>query len=471
MATPIPQNDARFTLEEVARITCGRLVGAAELVGVQTDTRAALEGGLFVALRGERFDGHTFIEAALRKGAAAVLAEELPVGVVGVEVPCTLTALGQLAREHRRRWGEEVIAVAGSAGKTTTRSIAGALLSRLLPGRVHLAAGNLNNRVGVPMVLLGLQAQHEWSVVEIGTNQTGEVGTLAAIAEPDVSVLTLIDLEHTQGLGGIDDIEREEAAIFHSSTKLAVGNGDDPRVRRQLARCGKPSLGYGFESGCDYRILAAELTPRSTMQVQGERRLSADTEPSSFEFETPFLGEPGALASVAGLLLCERALGRPLERAWFEQALRDPSARQPGRLEPRELSDGTLVIDDSYNANPASVRAAIGVASRVAQLRNARLHLVLGEMRELGEWAEREHRALAAAVAAAEPDSVVAIAGDARWIVADAPRAHFFETAAEAAAHTVHAVGAGDVVLVKASRGVHAELVVEALERARGVQQ
>ncbi len=469
MATAIPTNHARFTLGEVAQLTAGRLVGDPETVvcGVGSDTRAKLEQTLFVALRGERFDGHTFIAAAVQAGVAGVLAEQLPPGVVGVEVPSTLTALGDLARAHRQRWGGQVIAVAGSAGKTTTRSVTGALLSQLLGERVHLAPGNLNNRIGVPMVLLGLSEQHTWSVIEIGTNQQGEVPVLTAIAEPDIAVLTLIDLEHTEGLGGIDEIEREEAAIYHEQARLLVGNGDDPRVLRQLRSGLGRALAYGFGPQCDYRVLQADLSPACTMLVRGERRgQSAEVRP--FEFETPFLGAPGVLASVAAMLVVEQATSQELSREWLEPALMQPAARQTGRLQPRPLADGTLVIDDSYNANPASMRAAIEVASQVAHLRGARLHLVLGEMRELGQWAKTEHQQLALVAAQSKPDSVVAIGGDARLIANAALRGHFFETAAEAAVHVVDHTGPGDVILVKASRGVRAEMVVDALLDARG---
>ena len=229
----------------------------------------------------------------------------------------------------------------------------------------------------------------------------------------------------------------------------------------------KPSLSYGYSRGCDYRVRGAQLTAECTMRVHGERRLSTGAS-ATFEFETPFLGKPGVLATLAALLVCEQATGHPLDLSWFQAALRSPKARQPGRLEAKPLADGSLVVDDTYNANPASVRAAIEVAGELARLRDAKLHLVLGEMRELGPWSVAEHEALRAAIADCQPSSVVAIAGEAKRLLAGAPNEHFFETAAEAADRVVQNLDPGGVVLVKASRGVRAELVVEALERARG---
>src|SRR5690606_5542807 len=202
MATGIPTNLAAFSLSEVARLTGGVQLGGAatRVVGVATDTRGDLRGKLFVALRGERFDGHQFIERAVRQGAAAVLAEDVPTSVTGVKVASALDALGLLARAHRRRWAGRVIAVAGSAGKTTTRSVSAALLGALLGERLHGSPGNLNNRIGLPMVLLGLEPTHQLALLEVGTNRSGEVAALTATCEPDVCVLTLIDLEHTEGL-------------------------------------------------------------------------------------------------------------------------------------------------------------------------------------------------------------------------------------------------------------------------------
>lgn len=465
MATGIPTNLAAFSLSEVARLTGGVQLGGAatRVVGVATDTRGDLRGKLFVALRGERFDGHQFIERAVRQGAAAVLAEDVPASVTGVKVASALDALSLLARAHRRRWAGRVIAVAGSAGKTTTRSVSAALLGALLGERLHGSPGNLNNRIGLPMVLLGLEPTHQLALLEVGTNRSGEVAALTATCEPDVCVLTLIDLEHTEGLGGLDAIEREEAAILRPEAELLLGNGDDERVARQLAAHPGRSLSYGFRVDCDYCIEQAEITAACVSDIAVRRPNG-----SRVSFASPFVGAPGALACAAALALAEHEARRALDGPWIEAALRRPEAREPGRLQPIELADDTLVLDDSYNANPASMRAALTVARRVADLRGARLHVVLGEMRELGPWSVSEHRKLRGFVAAARPESTTAIGGDARELLDGARATSFTEDSNAAATAVLPHVQPGDVVLIKASRGVKAELVVQALIDARG---
>jgi UDP-N-acetylmuramoyl-tripeptide--D-alanyl-D-alanine ligase len=215
MESALPENQARFTLGELARATGGTLAGPGgaerEVVGVSTDSRASLGGKLFVALKGERFDGHSFAEGAAKAGAAAILVENdvgaLP--IPALRVPSTLGALGAIAGLHRSRFPGRLIAVGGSAGKTTTRSAVGAVLELCAPGRVHQTSGNLNNLIGVPLVLLGLTPEQRYAVVELGTNAPGEVAALTAMAKPDAGLLTLIGLEHTEGLGDLDGVERE----------------------------------------------------------------------------------------------------------------------------------------------------------------------------------------------------------------------------------------------------------------------
>ncbi len=485
MATPIPDNGAEFSLEQVAHLCGGRANAAARSLGdrlvrgVSTDTRAALGDKLFVALKGERFDAHAYVEQALAAGATCALVErEVSEQLPAIVVSSTLEALGALAREHRRRWGKQLIAVAGSAGKTTTRSLISAVVSRLWPDQALTVSGNLNNRIGVPMVLFGLGAQHELAVIEIGTNQTGEVAALSAVSEPDLGVLTLIDLEHTEGLGTLDDIEREEGALLAHTRRRALGNGDDARVHRQL--CEHPELSpllYGYEPHNHYRVLRAELDLeqrgdlRLQMRVMVERAGEVlgpgiELDASRLEFVTPFLGRPGVLASVAALATAEVLAKRRLTRAELEPALFLPSARQAGRLQPHLLADGTLLIDDSYNANPASVLAGLELAQQLAAARRGRLHVVLGEMRELGELSQREHQRIGEALPQFKPASLVAICGHARHFITDElHRAAFVEDSSQVLQHLRPHLTPGDVVFVKASRGVAAERVINDLKQ------
>jgi UDP-N-acetylmuramoyl-tripeptide--D-alanyl-D-alanine ligase len=472
MASGLPENRARFTLAEVAAVTGGVLTpgtaGERAVLGVQTDSRAALDGKLFVALGGERFDGHAFVRAAAKQGAVAALIERdvEDAGVPAVRVKSTLTALGALAAAHRRRFAGRVVAVAGSAGKTTTRSAVGALLELVAPGAVHQTHGNLNNAIGVPLVLLGLEPEHRFAVVEIGTNAPGEVATLAALAAPDAGVLTLVGIEHSEGLGDLDGIEREEGALFVglSSGGVAVGNADDPRVERQLESAPLARrVRYGFGQKADVRCI------RRSPVGNGRQRVVIAFGGRELALELGLLGEAGVYAALAAVAVTH-VLGLELpEAARMSEAL--SRAGEPGRLELYQLADGTVVLDDAYNANPASVLASLKAAAEVASERRARLVLVLGEMRELGALSAREHTRVGEAIAPSGAAELVAVGGDARFYVEAARNAGIssvFAADADAALAAVRSrLRAGDVVLVKASRGVRCERVVQGLV-ARG---
>jgi UDP-N-acetylmuramoyl-tripeptide--D-alanyl-D-alanine ligase len=470
----IPENRAAFSLEEIARVTGGTLSGKGEthVQGVASDSRSPLAGKLFVALTGERFDGHAFASAALRSGATALLVERDlgDVGVPAVRVGSTLTALGALARHHRRRSGVKLVAVAGSAGKTTTRSAVALALDAVAPGKVHFASGNLNNAIGVPMVLLGIDAdQHRFAVAEIGTNQLGEVEALARMAEPDAAVLTVIGLEHTEGLGDLDRIEREEGSVFSAlgASGTAIGNGDDPRVLRQLERVSAQRVRYGFAAGLEYRIVeraVGELGPsRVRLARPGRDELAV---------RWPLLGRPGAYALAAGVAAAEAVADAPLGARAIEAACERITLGEPGRLVPVALANGAVVLDDTYNANPASLESSVATAAEIARARGGRLLLVLGEMRELGDDSPRLHREAGATLVDFGADEVVAVSGDARWLLEPFERAGvrctFAPDSAAAAARLTGQIAARDVVLVKASRGVRAETIVSALIEAYG---
>jgi len=484
MASSIPSNQARFTRDELCEATGGACEAFdGEVSAVFTDSRGALAGGLFVALRGERFDGHAFARTAVQNGARVLLVEE-DVGDVGaasvLRVPSTLDALGQLGAYHRRRWGRRVVAVAGSVGKTTTRTAVFSVASAA--GRsAACPPGNLNNRVGVPLVLLSLTHHQDLAVVELGTSLPGEIERLTAIADPDVAVLTRIALEHSEGLGDLDAIEQEEGALLRGLRRnaTAVVNADDERCLRQLA--GSPAarqLGYGFGPGSKrlgqhYLILGQESLGGGGSRVRIER-----PEAALLDVRSPLLGAPGAYALAAALAAVEAVLGRSLSGDEIESALGSPTLGEPGRLTPVELADGSLVLDDTYNSSPASVRSSVAVARQLADLRGSRLLLVLGEMRELGALSADAHRDVGRDLVRSHPDGLVAFGGDAALFLEE-PRAQGLrvELAADApeALEQVRALRApGDVILVKASRSLRAERVVLGLsgaEAASGSRQ
>jgi len=466
MATALPENRAPFSFAELLSLTGGELASgnaAGSVTGVVTDSRADVRGKLFVALAGERFDAHAFVADVARAGAAAVLVEravEAP-GVPVVRVKSTLAALGELGRAQRRRFRGKVVAVAGSAGKTTTRSAIGAVLDALAPGAVHQTHGNLNNLIGVPLVLLGLTEAQRFAVVEIGTNAPGEVAALTRLVEPDLGVLTLIGIEHSEGLGDLDGIEREEAALFDGigAAGVAIGNADDERVARCLAAAtAGERVGYGFGA-------AATLRAERRGSSGGRQRLAVLSREGAFELELPLLGEAGAYAALAAIAVAERLVPGALDARLLSAAF--SRAGEPGRLEAHELADGTLVLDDAYNANPASARASLRTAREIALERKARLVLVLGEMRELGALSSREHAGLGEAIGASGAAALVAVSGDARLYLDGALASGIdacFAADSDAALDAVRArVRPGDVVLVKASRGVRAERVVAGL--------
>ena len=473
MASLIPENKAAFALSQVALLCAGTLVGAdRECLGVTTDTRADLRGRLFVALCGERFDGHDFAAQAALAGASGVLIERDVPGLNAphVKVSSTRSALGALAAAHRKRWGKRIVAVAGSAGKTTTRSAITAVLGSLAPNTVHFAAGNLNNLIGVPMVLLGLGPEHALGVVEIGTNAPGEVRALSLMAAPDLAVLTLIGIEHSEGLGDLDGIEREEGEIWGglSAEGLALSNADDARVARTVEPIRGRTLSYGYAANANYRLRSRTSSALGGSRLHIERRTPFAQD--SIELETSLLGDAGAYASLAALAVGEWVSQAALEPARVSAAL--SAAGEPGRLTPVELGDGTIVLDDTYNSNPASVQSSLATAREIANARNARLVLVIGEMRELGALSAGQHGEVGELLSRSGAAVLVAIAGDAERFVAPAKRAgldaSFAETAELALRLLLPLLEPKDVVLVKASRGVHAERLVRGLLEAKG---
>jgi UDP-N-acetylmuramoyl-tripeptide--D-alanyl-D-alanine ligase len=477
MATPIPPNAAPFTPAEVARATGGTLVrDGRPFVGVSTDTRTIRPGALYVALRGESFDGHRFLPQAAAAGAGGVListAGDLPSSGAVVMVADTRAALGALGRFHRDRWAaighRRLVTVGGSAGKTTTTRAVAALLDVLRPGEVHATPGNLNSDIGLPMTLLLLDEHHHLAAVEIGTSHRGEISKLAAIARPDVGVLTLIAPEHTEGIGTLEDVADEEGDLFAALPPqgCAIGNGDDQRVVAQIER--SPStrrILYGLGESCSIRALSREPRDLSGSLV----RVAFDGgEPQ--EYEVPLPGEAGTLAALATLAVARALLDVVASPAALREALLRVASLRDGRFAVETLADGTVLLDDTYNSNTGSARSSLRTAREMADSLGRRLVVVLGEMRELGALAPQEHDEVGRAAVAAAPAVLVAVNGEAERFAAAAAAAgipaSFHPSGEEAVAFVLEAVRPGDVVLVKASRGVRLEAVASALRSAR----
>ena len=477
MSTAIPENRASFTTESAASASGGLVVrshGTRSHVGVTTDSRAVRAGGIFVALRGERFDGHAFVQGAAKDGATLLVVEKgHPIGSSGdsdvIEVGDTLAAWGNLARARVVAWkerGGKVVAITGSAGKTTTKELCAALLASV--GAVHATRGNLNNRIGVPAVALALEDRHAFAVIEMGMSERGEIARLAEIAPPDVSVITNVGLAHAGGVGGgVETVANEKGAIFAAlgEGEIAVANIDDPFVMSQSKRARGRVVTFGRAREASYRLAA-----RESLGARGSR-VTVERAGSSITVDLPLVGEAAAVDFVAALAAAESLSGRALDQTKIDDALAT-CALPSGRVSIRRLADGTLVIDDTYNANPDSVRAALSSLVEIAASEKRRTVVVLGEMRELGTHAEEAHAAIGDAIGGAGVALLISCGGLADVALEGAARAGVtIKSALDAESASKIALSEvlpGDAVLVKASRGVAAEVVVEALVQARG---
>lgn len=481
MATPIPRNQARFTIEEIASATRGTVMTMLphyriEVKGVVSDSRALEPGGVFVALKGEMHDGHAFLATAARKGAAVVIVErgrgakiDGLEGTVVVEVDDTLAAWGDLARGHLERWREarserRVTAITGSAGKTTTKELTAALLGAVAP--THFTAGNLNNRIGVPSVVFALEDNHRFAVLEMGMSLPGELDAITAISPPDVSVVTNVGVAHAEGVGGREGVMREKGAVYRALERdgVAIVNADDEYVQRAAEGTrAKRIVTFGRAEGARYRLVdrVAEGTgSRATIARPGG-------------VVTVFLPIPGEVAAIdlaAALAVQEAASDEILSPGALERALATIDLK--GRATVKKIARDILILDDTYNANPASMRAALATLAEIGGSR--RRVAVLGEMKELGPLAEEEHDALGDVLAESGVAVAIGCGGLASRIIERAKakglnEAIAAEDTAEAAKEALARVKEGDAVLVKGSRGVAAERVVEALLRRDAV--
>jgi UDP-N-acetylmuramoyl-tripeptide--D-alanyl-D-alanine ligase len=468
-------SELRLTLGWVAEAVGGRLQGARpdQAVGeVVTDSRTLAPGDLFVALRGPRFDGHEFVGQALERGAVAAVVERSgrlepavapPAGGGYVEVGDTLRALQGLAHAVRTAAGTRVVAITGSAGKTTTKEAIAELLSTRM--RVVKNKGNLNNHIGLPLSLMQLRTLPDVAVMELGMNHAGEISTLVAIAAPDVRVWTNVGDAHLGFFASADAIADAKAEILEraGAGAVLVANADDPRIAERCRRFAGRVLTFGTSP--DATVRAHEIEDRG---VDGMRALLA-TPAGERRVTTPLLGR-GNLFNVMAAATVALNEGVPLDDIVSTAAALRPAERR-GAV--RTLRGDITVIDDSYNASPAATLQALQV---LASTRATRKVAVLGEMLELGAHSERLHEECGRAAAGSGVDLLVAVGGPAARALASAARAAGMADAAvsyaarseDAAALVADAVRPGDVVLVKGSRGTRTDLVVDRLVAERG---
>ncbi len=481
MATPIPSNQCEFTLAEVVEATGGTLVRAASTApagggvrGVSIDTRSIGAGAIFVAIRGALSDGHDYLpQAAARGAAAAIVATGRRHPVLDcIEVADTLAALGRLARRHLMRTRAArplpLIAIGGAVGKTTTKELTAAA-ARALFGATLSTPGNLNNLIGVPMTIFTLTGEDRAAVLECGTNTRGEIPKLAQIVEPDVAMVLNADLEHSEGLGTLEDIANEEAALFSTAGRYAVASADEPMV---LARIPKHlrRITFGKSADADVRLVSRSVGVRSRIRVEIARAmLAAGVEPF-IETKIALLGEAAALNCTAAIAGVAAMRPLPLESRELAAIADALAAVKPvaGRLANSSIH-GIFVIDDTYNSNPRSIRAALAAAREVADGLGARLVIALGDMLELGELSAGAHQEAIRDVMRSRPAAFVAVGPEMNSACA-AVSSDADTTEVLAAPDSIAAAGMiagllrpGDVLLVKGSRGIAMERVLEKL--------
>ena len=476
MATPIPINQCEFTLAEVVEATGGTFDDrgdaalAGNIIGVSIDTRSLKAGALFVALRGAASDGHDYLAqaAALGARAAIVATGRRHPALDCVEVDDTLDALGRLARRHLARTRAAralpLIAIGGAVGKTTTKELTAAA-ARALFGSTLSTPGNLNNLIGVPMTIFTLTSEHRAAVLECGTNTRGEIPKLAQIVEPDVAMVLNVDLEHSEGLGTLDDIADEEAALFSTARRYAVASADEPLV---LARIPKnlDRITFGKSPEAHVRLVSRSAGARSRIRVELARTLVAAGVEPVIETEIALLGEAAALnctAAIAGVAAMRAA---PLESRDLSAIANALAGVQPvaGRLASTSLR-GIFIIDDTYNSNPRSIRAALAAAREVADGLGARLVIAMGDMLELGEQSTAAHQQAIRDVTRSRPAAFIAVGPEMTAALATVTAAEVFAAPDSVAAAGIVAglIRPGDVLLVKGSRGIAMERVIERL--------
>jgi UDP-N-acetylmuramoyl-tripeptide--D-alanyl-D-alanine ligase len=462
----------RWTVEEVALALGvtppGGVDPLARLAGVSINSRTVARGELFVAIHGPRHDGHSFVVAALEAGAmAGVVAEDRMSGYAEryrsklLAVPDTLVALQDLARAVRTRWGRRLAAVTGSAGKTTTKEILAALLAARF--RVLKSEGNLNNEYGLPLQLLRLDEADEAAVVELGMSHAGELRRLAEIARPDVGVVTRVAPVHLEFFASVDEIalaKRELIEGLAGRESVAVLNADDPRVARFAQFAPGRVVTFGVAENADFHaeniqdrgldgsefdFLGREGSARLSLPLAGRHNIS------------------NALAALAAASVW--GVGAAEAREVFPKL---EATGMRGRV--LHYGAGFTVVNDCYNSNPVALAAMIQLLTSTPA--EGRHILAAGEMLELGpDSAELHREAGRAAAATGKLDWIIGVQGDAGSFVRGAvegghpaERAKFCATSAEAGAFVGNMIERGDLVLVKGSRGVKMERIVEALD-------
>jgi UDP-N-acetylmuramoyl-tripeptide--D-alanyl-D-alanine ligase len=434
--------------------------------GFSIDTRTIVAGDMFIAIRGDRYDGNAYVVEAMQKGAVAAIVSDAGLAQLPalasdplIVVSDTVAALQQLANRVRRESGAAIVAVTGSAGKSTTKEIAADFLA--VRYRVFRNRGNLNNHIGLPLSLLELRAKPDVGVFELGMNHSGEISALVKIAEPDVRVWTNVGPAHLEFFGTLDAIAAAKAEILEGADadSLLVANADDDLVMRHAETFAGRVRTFGIERPADVRALAVR-----DLGIDGSAAL-VRTPIGEAEIRTPLPGVANlsnVLAATAVAIRFDVPLADIVQRA--------ADLKPMGRRGQVTHSGTVTIVDDSYNSNPGALSRALAMLK--SESRYARRIAVLGEMLELGEGGEALHRASGGEAARTGLGTLIAVGGvNARALAEGAvsegmPAAivHYVESSSDAADLVAKLIRPGDLVLVKGSRGIRTEVVVDRLK-------
>ena len=429
-------------------------------MGYSIDSRTLNPGDLFIAIAGERFDGHNYVQAALDKGAVGAIVEagkQVPGDPLRLlQVEDTLKALQLLGAAARRLWGKPLVAVTGSAGKTTTKEILAHILSTRF--RVLKSSGNLNNHIGLPLQLLKLEAEHDLAVVEMGMNHAGEIRALGELAHHDMAVVTAVAPVHLEFFESLKDIARAKYEIIETLHPggVAVLNADDD---------------YVCQFGRDFKGKVVRFGIKRSADVSAQKIKLNGAEGSTFELVVGSVGEPVTFPLVGehniynALAVAAAAMERGISPSQAAAAL--SSVVPPDKRGQVLNLHGATIINDSYNSNPRALQAMIDT---LASMKAERRILVVGEMLELGPTAEALHRECGKHAAEKKIDMVIGVRGMARAVAEAAcgsgTQAQFVETPEQAGEWLARNLHAGDAVLLKASRGVKLERALDVLQES-----
>lgn len=467
--------NTQWSAGAIATAVKGKTTGTWEATSVSIDTRTLEKGALFVALPGTQVDGHEFVKAAIEKGAAGALVSKLVSGVDAdkqVLVADVETALQDLGIAARARSSAKIIGITGSVGKTGAKEM---LAAALAPhGKVHATKGNLNNHLGVPLILSNMPLDADFAVIEMGMNHPGEIARLSRWAKPHAALITTVDAVHIEYFDSVEAIADEKASIFDGmgGEGVAVINGDNPHAARLRA--------HGDKLGLD-RVLSFGTGEGNVCLMQAYRvedfhsEVEAVIAGTSMAYTLGTVGKHWALASVAVLGMVD-ALGLDVAKSAAVLAyFTEPKGR--GQIKKLAVKGGHLrLIDDAYNASPISMKGAF---EKLADLRDSATHdtrtvVVMGDMLELGEHSEDMHVGMVPALVNNQMDLVFAAGSFMEKMYNALPesmRGAYRATAKELAPVVVNALRPQDLVLVKGSRGSRMDLVVEAIEaHAREVE-